>query len=85
MESAAGDVFVRVVIDASVKVLSFSREEVIIRLMDMMAAAAKMYGPYSQEVEMLEDDFEDAKDGGDLSQFTWLFPDFDEGVEENAG
>ena len=85
MESAAGDVFVRVVVDASIKVLSFAREEVVIRLMDMMALAAKMYGPYSQEVEALEDDLDDVKAGGNLSDYTWLFPDFDEGVEENAG
>ena len=84
MDNAAGDVFVRIVVDASVKVLSFSREEVITRLMTLMATAAKMYGPYSQEVEALEDDLEEAKAGYDLSAYTWLFPDFDEG-EENAG
>lgn len=78
MESAAGDVFVRLVVDASIKILSFSREEVVIRLMDMMATAARMYGPYSQEVEALEDDLDDAKAGYDLSAYTWLFPDFDE-------
>ena len=50
MEKCSGRCFVRVVIDASIKILSFSREEVVIRLMDMMATAARMYGPYCRKL-----------------------------------
>ena len=58
-----------------------SREDVLTRLMLYAAAAAAVFGPYSDEVEALENDIEDVKDGADLADFLWVFPEQNEGEE----
>lgn len=56
-----------------IEVVAFTREEVLTKLYEQSAAAAKVFGPYSSEVDELDDDINDVKGGASLSTYTWLF------------
>jgi len=75
------DVLINVHVRMEIDVFIVSREDVLARLMLYAAAAAAIFGPYSDEVEALENDIEDVKDGADLADFLWVFPEQNEGEE----
>ena len=58
---------------AIVTSISFTREDVLVKLYDQVGSAAKVFGPYSDEVEELQSDVDDVKAGGALTQYAWLF------------
>ena len=75
------DILVNVHVRMEADIFVVSREDVLTRLMLYAAAAAAIFGPYSDEVEALENDIEDVKDGADLADFLWVFPEQNEGEE----
>jgi len=75
------DILVNVRVRMEADIFVVSREDVLTRLMLYAAAAAAVFGPYSDEVEALENDIEDVKDGADLADFLWVFPEQNEGEE----
>ena len=75
------DVLINVHVRMEIDVFIVSREDVLARLMLYAAAAAAIFGPYSDEVKALEGDIEAVKDGANLADFLWVFPEHDEGEE----
>ena len=61
---------------------SYTRLDVLNKLYQYASEAAAVFGPYSDEVEGLEDDITFIKAGGDISAFEWVFPGLDE--QENT-
>lgn len=61
---------------------SFTRQEAITRLMVLVGAAAQTFGPYSDEVDALEDDLAEVRGGVDLADFEWLFPEIEEAKQK---
>lgn len=60
---------------ATVEGFSFTREDVVKKLMEFAASAAAVFGPYSDEVADLEGDIQAVKyDNASLADFTWCFP-----------
>ena len=85
MEQNAQDVFtavkVKVVAEVTTSIFSFTRADVLVKLMEFAAAAANTLGPYSDEVMALEGDIDAVKGGAALVDFTWCFPQMDEFTE----
>ena len=79
------DVYVVVKIDAVTEVktsfFSYTRADVLTKLMEFAASAAAVFGPYSDEVWDLESDIEEVKNGAALADFGWCFPQMDEFVK----
>lgn len=75
------DALINIHVRMEIDVFVVSREDVLARLMLYAAAAAAIFGPYSDEVEALENDIEDVKGGADLADFLWVFPEQNEGGE----
>lgn len=70
---------VGVVADVTVDIFSFTRQDVIVKLMEFASAAASVFGPYSKEVTALESDINAVKyDDAPLADFTWCFPQMDD-------
>lgn len=70
---------VGVVADVTVDIFSFTRQDVIVKLMEFAANAAAVFGPYSEEVSALESDIDAVKyDDAPLADFIWCFPQFDD-------
>ena len=71
----AGDacVVIKAVFTAEVRVLSFTREDVLAKLYKNMALAASIVGPNSNVVEQFEVDISDVKAGGELAPHAWMF------------
>lgn len=86
MEQNAQDVFtamkVKVVAEVTTSIFSFTRSDVLVKLMEFAASAASVFGPYSDEVLNLESDIEDVKNGASLADFGWCFPQMDEFTKE---
>ena len=69
---------VKVVAEVTTSIFSFTRADVLVKLMEFAAAAANTLGPYSEEVVALESDIEAVKGGAALVDFTWCFPQMDD-------
>lgn len=68
-----------------VEILRYKRSEVLTKLMEYAAQAARVFGPFSDEACELQDDIEDVRDGADLIDFLWVFPEADKfNLEGNA-
>lgn len=72
---------IEVVTDVKVNFFSYTRADVLIKLMEFAASAAVVFGPYSDEVRDLESDIEAVKGGAALVDFTWCFSQMDEFTE----
>lgn len=70
-----GDVYtaVKITFAADVKLVMFSRTDVLTALYKNVGITARVYGPLSQEVDDLEDDIAAVKAGADLGDFAWMF------------
>ena len=58
---------------ADVKLVTFSRTDVLTALYKNVGIVARVYGPLSDDVEALEDDIAAVKAGADLAAFAWMF------------
>jgi hypothetical protein len=85
MEQNAHDIYavvkIEVVTDVKVNFFSYTRADVLTKLMEFAAEAAAVFGPYSDEVWDLESDIEEVKNGAALADFGWCFPQMDEFVK----
>lgn len=85
MEQNARDIYavvkIKAVTDVEVSFFSYTRADVLTKLMEFAASAASVFGPYSDEVWDLESDIEDVKNGASLADFGWCFPQMDEFVK----
>ena len=70
-----GDTYSAVTITfaADVKLVEFSRTDVLTALYKNVGITARVYGPLSKEVDGLEDDIAAVKAGADLGDFAWMF------------
>lgn len=71
----AGDaaVVISAAFAVDIKVMSFTREEVLTLLYRNMGLAASLTGPNSDAVAEFEADIEDVKNGGLLAPHAWMF------------
>lgn len=71
----AGDACVVIKADfvVDVKVMPFTRDEVLAKLYRNMALAASIFGPKSESVGEFEADISDVKAGGELVPHAWMF------------
>lgn len=67
-----------VVAEVKISSFSYSRADVLVKLMEYAASAAQTFGPYSEEVWDLENDIAEVKNGASLVDFSWCFPQMDE-------
>lgn len=79
------DIYTAIKIDvvAEVKISSFSysRADVLVKLMEYAASAAQTFSPYSEVVRNLESDIAEVKNGAPLVDFSWCFPQMGEFTE----
>ena len=64
---------VKITFAADVKLVEYTRTDVLAALYKNVSITARVYGPTSDEVEDLEDDIADVKNGGDLAPYAWMF------------
>ena len=67
--------------EVEVLAYSYTRSDVLNKLYQYQSNVAAAFGPYSDEVEGLQDDITFVKEGGDIGSFEWVFPGLDEQVE----
>lgn len=72
-ESGDACVVIKADFVVAVKVMSFTRDEVLAKLYQNMALAARIVGPNSDAVAEFEADIEDVKNWGDLHPHAWMF------------
>lgn len=72
-ESGDACVVIKADFVVDVKVMSFTREDVLAKLYKNMALAASIVGPNSNVVEQFEVDISDVKAGGELVPHAWMF------------
>lgn len=70
-----------VVAEVKISSFSYSRADVLVKLMEYAASAAQTFGPYSEVVRNLESDIDEVKNGAPLVDFSWCFPQMGEFTE----